>query len=73
LRENNEATRGAIGKKRIRGANRKEALEKLKGPEGAERGERNRKELDAGGLVVPLMVREKRDVPPTKMPEGVKR
>jgi hypothetical protein len=84
LRKYDEATRGAIGKERVRRADREEMLKELKGPERAERGGRYRKELDAGGLVVPLKslgppqpddqaVREKRDVPPTKVPEGVKR
>jgi hypothetical protein len=35
LRENNEATRGAIGEERVRGADRKVALEKLEGPKRA--------------------------------------
>jgi hypothetical protein len=37
LRKNNEATRRVIGKKRVRGADRKEMLKKLKRPERAER------------------------------------
>jgi hypothetical protein len=37
LRKNNEETRSAIGKERIRGVDREVMLEKLKSPERAER------------------------------------
>jgi hypothetical protein len=84
LSKNIQARRRAIRKKRIRRTDRKEALEKKKGPNGAKRRRGNRKKRNMNRLIIALeslrpadMNKKARapksDVTPTKMPERVKR
>jgi hypothetical protein len=82
LRQDNQAGRGVVRKKRGRRGHREEAPEEEKSMNWAERGARNRKESKMESLVIPLKrlspadeddqaARVKGNIPPTKMTERI--